>query len=185
MVSDWEEFYTRRLYHRISDCWNRPISSCPSSVFELMCRTPLEYGKPVTLTGAKRNMVNLGSYNYLGFGDPNSPTKPDVFDALERFGVSTCSARSSLGTTTLHHDLESLVARFVGKEDAMVFGMGFGTNSTGIPALVGKGSLIVSDANNHSSIAVGARTSGAVIKVFNHNGEFDASLTSLIACLYQ
>jgi len=38
----------------------------------------------------------------------------------------------------LHVELEKLVARFVGKEDAMVFGMGFGTNSTGLPALIGK-----------------------------------------------
>jgi len=51
----------------------------------------------------------------------------------------------------------------------MVFGMGFGTNSCGIPALIGKGGLILSDSYNHSSIVVGARTSGAVIRVFQHN----------------
>merc|ERR1740130_2077843 len=51
----------------------------------------------------------------------------------------------------------------------MVFGMGFGTNSTGIPALIGKGGLIISDNNNHSSIVAGARSSGAHIKVFQHN----------------
>jgi len=42
------------------------------------------------------------------------------------------------GTTKLHLELERLVARFVGKEDAMIFGMGFGTNSTGLPALIGQ-----------------------------------------------
>lgn len=47
--------------------------------------------------------------------------------------------------------------------------MGFGVNSTGIPALIGKGSLIISDSMNHSSIVVGARNSGAKIKVFQHN----------------
>lgn len=51
----------------------------------------------------------------------------------------------------------------------MVFGMGFGVNSTGIPSLIGKGSLIISDSLNHSSIVVGARNSGAKIKVFRHN----------------
>ncbi len=116
-------------------------------------------------------MVNLGSYNYLGFGDPNSPTKGDVFDALENYGITTSSPRVSIGSTTLHRELEALVARFLGKEDAMIIGMGFGTNSTGIPALIGKGGLIISDSNNHSSIAVGARTSGATIRVFKHNGQ--------------
>ena len=31
-----------------------------------------------------------------------------------------------------------MVAKFVGKPAALVFGMGFATNSTNIPALVGK-----------------------------------------------
>jgi len=65
--------------------------------------------------------------------------------------------------------LESLIARFVRKEAAMVFGMGFGTNATGIPSLVGKGGLIVSDKVNHRSLVVGARSGDAVVKVFNHN----------------
>jgi len=51
----------------------------------------------------------------------------------------------------------------------LIFGMGFGTNSTGIPSIIGKGGLIISDSNNHSSIVIGARTSGAKIKVFKHN----------------
>jgi len=35
-------------------------------------------------------------------------------------------------------ELEALIAQFVGKEDAMVFGMGFATNSGNIPSLMGK-----------------------------------------------
>lgn len=62
-----------------------------------------------------------------------------------------------------------IVATYVGKEAALVFGMGFGTNSAGIPSLMGKGGLIISDSNNHSSIVSGARSSGATVKVFNHN----------------
>ncbi|XP_015749265.1 PREDICTED: serine palmitoyltransferase 2-like, partial [Acropora digitifera] len=69
----------------------------------------------------------------------------------------------------LHNELETLVARFVGKPAAMVFGMGFATNSTNIPTLVGKKDLIISDALNHSSLVTGARLSGATIRVFKHN----------------
>ena len=29
LLQDWENFYTRRLYHRIVDCWNRPIGGPP------------------------------------------------------------------------------------------------------------------------------------------------------------
>ena len=63
------------------------------------------------------------------------------------------------------------MARFLGKPAAMAFGMGFATNSTNIPTLVGKGDLIVSDELNHSSLVLGARLSGAKIKVFKHNGK--------------
>ena len=42
------------------------------------------------------------------------------------------------GNFMLHSELEKLVAEFVGVESAIVFGMGFATNSMNIPALVGK-----------------------------------------------
>ena len=38
----------------------------------------------------------------------------------------------------IHNELESLVAQFIGTESAVVFGMGFATNSMNIPVLVGK-----------------------------------------------
>ncbi len=69
------------------------------------------------------------------------------------------------GTTPLHKELEKMMAEFLGKEDAITYGMGFATNSVGIPALVGKGCLILSDALNHSSIVAGVRGSGAKVKV--------------------
>ena len=68
-------------------------------------------------------------------------------------------------TTPVHLQLDKMVADFVGKEDAITFGMGFATNSVGIPALVGKGCLILSDALNHASIVAGVRGSGAKVKV--------------------
>ena len=45
------------------------------------------------------------------------------------------------GTLDIHKQLEAQVARFVGKPAAMVFGMGFATNSMNIPALMGKVSV--------------------------------------------
>lgn len=42
------------------------------------------------------------------------------------------------GNLSIHEELEELVARFLGVESSMTFGMGFATNSMNIPALVGK-----------------------------------------------
>ena len=47
--------------------------------------------------------------------------------------------------------------------------MGFATNSTIIPALVGKGCLVISDEFNHASIRFGVRLSGASVRTFKHN----------------
>lgn len=66
-------------------------------------------------------------------------------------------------------EVEREIAKFVGKEDAMVFSMGFSTNATSFPALVGPGCLIISDELNHASIRVGAKLSGAVVKSYKHN----------------
>jgi serine palmitoyltransferase len=36
LVADWEDFYTRRLYQRIHDCWNRPIASAPGAWIDVV-----------------------------------------------------------------------------------------------------------------------------------------------------
>ena len=91
--------------------------------------------------------------------------------------------RPRTGTTRLHIELEKEVAAFLGKEKAIVFGMGYATNSVVIPAIVGKGCLIISDALNHASIVAGARASGAKVKVFRHNdvGHLDDVLRASIS----
>jgi len=47
--------------------------------------------------------------------------------------------------------------------------MGYATNATVLPTLIGKGGLIISDANNHASAIMGCRASGAKITIFKHN----------------
>lgn len=69
----------------------------------------------------------------------------------------------------MHPECEALVARFVGQEAAIVLSMGFATNSTTLPALIGKGGLIISDELNHSSLVFGARLTGSQVRVFKHN----------------
>jgi len=68
------------------------------------------------------------------------------------------------------------VAKFLQKEDALVLGMGFATNSTILPALFeagGKGILVLSDGLNHRSIVEGVRLSGAAVRAFTHNSMTD------------
>ncbi len=121
-------------------------------------------------SGGKRECLNLGSYNYLGFADDWEDTcRSAVMEAVDQYSVSSCASAVDIGLTSLQAELEANVAAFLGKDAAIVYSMGYGTNAASIPALMGPGTLILSDALNHASIVNGARHSGASIRVFRHN----------------
>lgn len=170
LFHSWESFFTRRLYRRLQDCWGRPISSAPGAVIHVMSRQHASNGFTLEADGQATECINLGSYNYLGFGDDwKTSCKAEVMKELGNFPVSMCSSRMDVGNLRLHEELEELVANFLNKEAALVYGMGYDTNTATIPALMGSESLIVSDSLNHTSIVNGARNSASNIRVFRHN----------------
>ena len=178
IVRGWERFYTRRMFNRIQDCWSRPVVGRPSTWITLAERCSTDGQKTMEThldIALPRQVLNLGSYNYLGFADDdwNATCGEQVRAGLKQWGVAVCAGPSQIGTTTQQMQLERVVAAFVGKEDAVVFGTGYATNAWAIPILVGKGSLIVSDALNHMSIVNGCRASGAVTQTFAHNDADD------------
>jgi len=132
-------------------------------------RTTDDYCETFKLTGKEIDCLNLGSYNYLGFSNTTGTCLEAVCKTIEEYGVSTTSTQAELGYTDLHRRLEKKTAEFLGKEDCVIFGMGYATNSSAVPVLAGKGCLIISDSLNHASLVHGCRSSGAKIKVFEHN----------------
>ena len=212
LLKSWENFYTRRLYHRIQDCFNRPIASRPSATISVLERVSFDGNKTMSVLGKLSNLddekialsyqmgkhydetsdgrvvrrcLNLGSYNYLGFADDWDVTcRQDVVGSLTTLPSSVGSSRSEFGTTSLHRRVENIVASFVGKEDAIVLNMGFNTNATIIPTLTARGDLIVSDELNHTSIVNGARASGAAIRTFRHNDATNLELILREAIVY-
>jgi serine palmitoyltransferase len=162
---------------RIKDCFNRPVTNVPGRTITILDRESNDFNHNFVSTGMEREVLNLSSYNYLGFAQNEGPCADAVelyqldfyFRTVKKYGISTCSPRAETGTLDLHQECESLVARFVGQEASILFSMGFATNSTTLPALIGKGGLIISDELNHSSLIFGARLTGAKISVFKHN----------------
>ncbi|GJM91991.1 hypothetical protein PR202_ga08414 [Eleusine coracana subsp. coracana] len=108
-----EDFYTRRLYLRIQDCFGRPIASAPDAWFDVVERYSNDSNKTLHRTSKTSKCLNLGSYNYLGFAAADEYCTPRVIESLKKYSAaSTCSVRVDGGNTKLHIELEELVAKF-------------------------------------------------------------------------
>lgn len=171
--SDFDNFYIRRLQLRINDCFRRPVTGVPGRFIKLLDRTSDNMNLSFNLTGTTTETLNMSSYNYLGFAQAEGECADAAEASIRKSGISFCSPRADGGNNELHVDVERQVAEFVGKEAATIYSMGFVTNATIFPALVGKGCLLISDQLNHASIRYGARLSGAVIDMFKHNDMTD------------
>ncbi|KAH8281737.1 hypothetical protein KR054_002533 [Drosophila jambulina] len=169
----FESFYSRYVYRRIKDCWNRPICSVPGDELTLKDRVSDDYGWSFKFTGTETRCLNLGSYNYLGFAAATGRCADESEEKARQSGLAYCSSRCELGNNEQLQELESLTARYLGVEDAIVFGMGFATNALNLPSLLGPNCLVISDEKNHASIILGLRLSGATTKVFKHNNMRD------------
>lgn len=135
-----------------------------------MKRTSYDGNFTYQFSGETIKCLNLGSYNYLGFADDwKISCRKDVMEVVHTWPMSLSTSRMDLGSTVLHEELEELVARFVGKEASAIYSMGYDTNASTIPVLMGPETLLISDALNHTSIVNGARGSEASIRVFRHN----------------
>ncbi len=122
--------------------------------------------------GAERTYVNLCSNNYLGLAN-----HPDVVAAahaaLDDFGFGMASVRFICGAQTLHRELEQAIARYLGKDDAILFAACFDANGGLFETLLGPDDAIISDALNHASIIDGVRLSKAKRYRFA-NGDMNA-----------
>ncbi len=114
----------------------------------------------------------LSSNNYLGLCN-----EPEVVDAgiaaLNRFGAGTASVRFICGTFTVHRELETALARFVGTEAAMSYVSAWNANEGLTASIVEEGDFVISDALNHASIIDSVRLAKAITKcttaVYQHS----------------
>ncbi len=129
---------------------------------------PLEETEGTEVTIQGRRLVMLGSNNYLGL-----TTHPDVREAAVRaireFGTSCTGSRFLNGTLALHGELEARLARFVGKERALVFSTGYQANLGVLSALIGRSDIVVCDKEDHASIVDGCRLALGRLARFRHN----------------
>ncbi|WP_051208576.1 aminotransferase class I/II-fold pyridoxal phosphate-dependent enzyme [Propionicicella superfundia] len=114
-----------------------------------------------------RPVVMLGTNCYLGLATHPRITAA-ASAALARYG-SGCSGSPMLnGTLDLHVDLADRLARFLGKDDALVCSTGYQTNVGVVSALAGRDGVVVMDERSHASLIDGARLAGATVVRYRH-----------------
>ncbi len=118
----------------------------------------------------KIHVVNLSSYNYLGYG-----YHPEVIAAakaaLDVYGLGAASSPVASGTFGLHKELEQRLVEFFGLpgRGVSLFSSGYGVNSGTISAYMKQGGHIVMDRSAHMSILEGAQLSKCTPHYFRHN----------------
>ena len=129
---------------------------------------PLVPISPSEVDANGRALVNFCSNDYLGLSK-----HPRVIEAAkdyaDRFGAGATASRLVCGSFSCTHDLEKKLAGLLNAERVLVFNSGFQANTTVIPALADRDSLIISDSLNHNSIIQGARLARCTVRVTAHN----------------
>ena len=108
------------------------------------------------ITVGDKQVINLCANNYLGLAD-----HPALIDAakgaMEPKGFGMASVRFICGTQDIHRELEQRLAKFLNKDDAILFAACFDANGGLFEPLLGPEDAIISDSLNHASIIDGVR----------------------------
>ena len=120
----------------------------------------------VLINGKK--VLMFGSNSYLGL--TNHPKiKEASIEAIRKYGTGCAGSPFLNGYMDIHVELEEKLAKFVGKEKAIIYSTGFQSNLGALSAIAGRGDYFVCDERDHASIVDGRRLSFATTVKFKHN----------------
>jgi 8-amino-7-oxononanoate synthase len=116
---------------------------------------------------AGKALLNFASNDYLGLA-----RHPALIEALQRgaarWGVGSTAAHLLGGHREEHAALEEKLARWTGRERALLFSTGYMANIGALQALLGEGDVCVQDKLNHASLLDAAKMCGARLKRYVH-----------------
>ncbi len=129
---------------------------------------PLTDSEGTEVTVGDHHLIMIGSNNYLGL-TTHPKVRQAAIHATETYGTSCTGSRFLNGTLELHVELEHELAKFMGKEAALVFPTGYQTNVGTISGLVGRHDFIITDKEDHASIIDGCNLSLGEVRRYAHN----------------
>jgi glycine C-acetyltransferase len=105
---------------------------------------------------AGRDVVNFCANNYLGLAND-----PEIVaaarDGLQQHGYGMASVRFICGTQEIHKQFEAAIARFLGKDDTILYSSCWDANGGLFETILTEEDTILSDELNHASIIDGIR----------------------------
>lgn len=132
------------------------------------------YFKPLEATDGTiveiegHEVIMAGSNNYLGLTN-DQRTIEAAQAALTKYGTGCTGSRYLNGTLDIHLELEEKLAKFMGKENCVLFSTGYQTNEGTIQTIADRNDIIFSDRDNHACIVVGTMCSNAKTVRYRHN----------------
>src|SRR5690349_4292268 len=140
-------------------------------------------------TSEGRDVLNFCANNYLGLAD-NAEIIAAAKQALDTHGFGLASVRFICGTQDLHKQLEAVIAKFFGTDDAILYTSCFDANGGLFETILNENDAVISDALNHASIIDGIRlckaerrryANGDMAELEKHLQETQDKRTRLIA----
>lgn len=122
--------------------------------------------------------LDFAGNDYLGLAQDPRVCEAQAVGA-RRFGAGAGASHLVSGHLEVHDALEDALARWTGRERALLFSTGYMANLGVLQALADRHTALFQDRFNHASLLDGAALSGARSRRFHHRDAID--LESLLA----
>ena len=120
----------------------------------------------------KSDTLDFAGNDYLGLAQDPRVSEAQA-EGARRFGSGASASHLVSGHMEVHDALEEALARWTGRERALLFSTGYMANLGVLQALANRDTAIFQDRLNHASLLDGAALSGARSRRFHHRDTND------------
>ena len=146
--------------------YDAPQKAKAAGVYPYFRKIESEQDTEVLINGKK--VLMFGSNSYLGLTNHPKVIEAAVA-ATKKYGTGCAGSRFLNGTLDIHIALEDRLAKFVRKDEAIIYSTGFQVNLGVASCLTGREDYILWDELDHASIIEGCRLSMSKKIKYKHN----------------
>lgn len=146
--------------------YDAPQKAKAAGVYPYFRKIESEQDTEVLINGKK--VLMFGSNSYLGLTNHPKVIEAAVA-ATKKYGTGCAGSRFLNGTLDIHIALEDRLAKFVGKDEAIIYSTGFQVNLGVASCLTGREDYILWDELDHASIIEGCHLSMSKKIKYKHN----------------